>query len=173
MDAQAIDRKAYLLSSPLAIMFDVVLYQPEIPPNTGNVIRLCANTGCRLHLVEPLGFRMDHRELRRAGLDYHEYARVIVHPGWEACKHALRGRRLFALSTRAELRFDRVTFDGNDAFVFGPETSGLPEAMLAEFPAERRLRLPMRPGQRSLNLSNAVAVTVFEAWRQAGFEGSG
>jgi tRNA (cytidine/uridine-2'-O-)-methyltransferase len=153
-------------------MFDVVLYQPEIPPNTGNAIRLCANTGCRLHLVAPLGFRMDHRELRRAGLDYHEYASVIVHPGWEACKQALTGRRLFALSTRAELRYDRVAFEAGDAFVFGAETSGLPDAVLAEFPLARRLRLPMRPHQRSLNLSNAVAVTVFEAWRQVGFEGA-
>lgn len=153
-------------------MFDVVLYQPEIPPNTGNAIRLCANTGCRLHLVAPLGFRMDHRELRRAGLDYHEYASVIVHPEWQACKQALTGRRLLALSTRGEVRFDRVAFEVGDAFVFGSETSGLPDAVLAEFPSEHRLRLPMRPGQRSLNLSNAVAVTVFEAWRQAGFEGS-
>lgn len=153
-------------------MFDVVLYQPEIPPNTGNAIRLCANTGCRLHLVAPLGFRMDHRELRRAGLDYHEYASVIVHPEWQACKQALTGKRLFALSTRAEQRLDEATFGAGDAFVFGSETSGLPDAVLAEFPSERRLRLPMLPGQRSLNLSNAVAVTVFEAWRQAGFEGS-
>jgi tRNA (cytidine/uridine-2'-O-)-methyltransferase len=125
-----------------------------------------------LHLVEPLGFRMEDRELRRAGLDYHEYASVIVHPDWDACKQALAGRRLFALSTRAAVRYDRVAFEAGDAFVFGSETSGLPDAVVAEFPPERRLRLPMRPGQRSLNLSNAVAVMVFEAWRQAGFDGS-
>jgi tRNA (cytidine/uridine-2'-O-)-methyltransferase len=153
-------------------MFHIVLYQPEIPPNAGNAIRLSANTGCRLHLVEPLGFRMEDRELRRAGLDYHEYASVIVHPDWDACKQALAGRRLFALSTRAAVRYDRVAFEAGDAFVFGSETSGLPDAVVAEFPPERRLRLPMRPGQRSLNLSNAVAVMVFEAWRQAGFDGS-
>jgi tRNA (cytidine/uridine-2'-O-)-methyltransferase len=152
-------------------MFDVVLYQPEIPPNTGNVIRLCANTGCRLHLVQPLGFRMDDRELRRAGLDYHEYASVIVHQGWVACKQALTGQRCFALSTRAATRYDQVEYRPGDAFVFGPETRGLPPDMLAEFPEQFRLRLPMRPGQRSLNLSNAVAVVVFEAWRQTGFAG--
>jgi tRNA (cytidine/uridine-2'-O-)-methyltransferase len=153
-------------------MFEVVLHRPEIPPNTGNAIRLCANTGCGLHLVAPLGFRMDDRELRRAGLDYHEYASVIVHPSWEACKRALTGRRLFALSTRAQTRYDRVAFEAGDVFVFGAETSGLPDVVLAEFPPAHRLRLPMRPGQRSLNLSNAVAVVVFEAWRQTGFDGS-
>jgi len=152
-------------------MFDLVLYQPEIPPNTGNVIRLCANTGCRLHLVAPLGFRMDDRELRRAGLDYLEYASVIVHPNWAACKQALTGQRRFALSTRATARYDQVAYRQADAFVFGPETRGLPPELLAEFPDACRLRLPMRPGQRSLNLSNAVAVVVFEAWRQAGFAG--
>jgi tRNA (cytidine/uridine-2'-O-)-methyltransferase len=152
-------------------MFEVVLYQPEIPPNTGNVIRLCANTGCRLHLVEPLGFRMDDRELRRAGLDYHEYTSVIVHQNWAACKQALTGRRRFALSTHGTTRYDQVQYRAGDAFLFGPETRGLPPEMLAEFPQEFRLRLPMRPGQRSLNLSNAVAVVVFEAWRQQGFDG--
>jgi tRNA (cytidine/uridine-2'-O-)-methyltransferase len=153
-------------------MLDVVLYQPEIPPNTGNVIRLCANTGCRLHLIEPLGFRMDDRELRRAGLDYHEYASVIAHPSWAACRQALTGRRLFALSTRGTTRYDQVEYRPGDAFVFGPETRGLPAEMLTEFPEERRLRLPMRPGQRSLNLSNTVAVVVFEAWRRLQFDGS-
>jgi tRNA (cytidine/uridine-2'-O-)-methyltransferase len=152
-------------------MFEVVLYQPEIPPNTGNVIRLCANTGCRLHLVEPLGFRMDDRELRRAGLDYHEYTTVVVHRNWAACKQALTGRREFALSTRGTTRYDQIQYRNGDAFVFGPETRGLPPQMLAEFPEELRLRVPMRPGQRSLNLSNAVAVVVFEAWRQQGFGG--
>jgi tRNA (cytidine/uridine-2'-O-)-methyltransferase len=153
-------------------MFEIVLFQPEIPPNTGNVIRLCANTGCRLHLVQPLGFEMDDRELRRAGLDYHEYAEVMVHPGWEACKQALAGRRLFALSTRGKRCYHLVNYREGDAFVFGPETRGLPPAVLDQFPEADRLRLPMRPGQRSLNLSNVVAVVTFEAWRQAGFRGS-
>lgn len=150
----------------------VVLYQPEIPPNTGNVIRLCANTGAELHLVEPLGFRWEDKSLKRAGLDYHEFARVFRHADWAAAKAALAGRRLFALSTRGGERPDRIALQPDDVFVFGCETSGLPEDVLAEFAAERRLRLPMLPGQRSLNLSNAVAVTVFEAWRQQGFAGS-
>lgn len=150
----------------------VVLYQPEIPPNTGNVIRLCANTGAELHLVEPLGFRWEDKSLKRAGLDYHEFARVFRHADWATAKAALAGRRLFALSTRGGERPDRIALHPDDVFVFGCETSGLPEAVLAEFTAERRLRLPMLPGQRSLNLSNAVAVTVFEAWRQQGFTGS-
>lgn len=152
-------------------MTAVVLFQPEIPPNTGNVIRLCANTGCELHLVEPLGFRWEDRSLKRAGLDYHEFARVFRHADWERCKAALAGRRLFAITTRGGLRHDSVGFEADDVFVFGRETSGLPTEVMAEFPEQRRLRLPMLPGQRSLNLSNAVAVTVFEAWRQAGFNG--
>jgi tRNA (cytidine/uridine-2'-O-)-methyltransferase len=149
----------------------VVLFQPEIPPNTGNVIRLCANTGAELHLVEPLGFRWEDRSLKRAGLDYHEFARVFRHADWTACKAALTGRRLFAVTTRGGQRFDAPTLMADDVFVFGSETSGLPAEVMAEFTEERRLRLPMLPGQRSLNLSNAVAVTVFEAWRQAGFSG--
>lgn len=149
----------------------VVLYQPEIPPNTGNVIRLCANTGSELHLVEPLGFRWEDKALKRAGLDYHEFARVFRHADWAACKAALDGRRLFAMTTRGGVRHDTQSFREDDAFVFGCETSGLPEAVLAEFTETQRLRLPMLPGQRSLNLSNAVAVTVFEAWRQRGFAG--
>jgi tRNA (cytidine/uridine-2'-O-)-methyltransferase len=153
-------------------MFDVVLVNPEIPPNTGNVIRLCANAGVRLHLVEPLGFSIDDKQLRRAGLDYHEFAEMSVHMTWEACAGALAGRRMFALTRRAERRFDRVEFNAGDVFVFGGETSGLPERLLETFPEHQRLRLPMRPGNRSLNLSNAVAVVVFEAWRQAGFAGS-
>lgn len=150
-------------------MFDVVLYRPEIPPNTGNVIRLCANGGFGLHLVEPLGFSMDDRQLRRAGLDYHELARVTVHPDWDHCVTALAGRRLFAVSTRGSTRYSEVAYEAGDVFVFGSETAGLPEAMLERFARDRRLRLPMKPGNRSLNLSNAVAVTVFEAWRQHGF----
>ena len=153
-------------------MFDVVLVNPEIPPNTGNVIRLCANTGCRLHLVEPLGFSMEDRLLRRAGLDYHELTCITVHPDWETCAAAL-GPRRFALTTRGSRLFDQVAYQPGDAFVFGAETAGLPGALLATFAAEHRIRLPMRPGNRSLNLSNAVAVTVFEAWRQRGFDGAG
>lgn len=152
-------------------MFDIVLYQPEIPPNTGNVIRLAANTGARLHLVEPLGFSLDDRQLRRAGLDYHEMASVRTHADWPSCLAALAGRRLFALSTRAATGYAAVRYASGDAFVFGAETRGLPDEVVAHFPPERRLRLPMLPGNRSLNLSNAVAVVLFEAWRQLGFEG--
>ncbi|NJD86854.1 MAG: tRNA (cytidine(34)-2'-O)-methyltransferase [Betaproteobacteria bacterium] len=153
-------------------MVDVVLVNPEIPPNAGNVIRLCANTGTPLHLVEPLGFSMDDRQLRRAGLDYHEMANVTVHSDWASCEARLSGRRLFAFTTRGLERFDRVRYRPDDVFVFGPETAGLPEAFLAGFPPGGRIRLPMIPGNRSLNLSNAVAVAVFEAWRQAGYAGS-
>ena len=154
-------------------MFHVVLINPEIPPNTGNVIRLAANTGSRLHLVEPLGFTMDDRQLRRAGLDYHELSHIEVHKSWDCCKQALGERRRFALTTRATRTYAAVDFRVGDAFVFGPETKGLAQDRLAEFPAEMRLRLPMLPGNRSVNLSNAVAVVVFEAWRQIGFLGSG
>jgi tRNA (cytidine/uridine-2'-O-)-methyltransferase len=150
-------------------MLDVILYQPEIPPNTGNVIRLCANVGARLHLVEPLGFSMDDRQLKRAGLDYHEMATVTVHRDWAACLRALDGRRLFAVSTRGATPYAEMKYADGDAFVFGPETQGLPQPVLDAFAPERSLRLPMRPGNRSLNLSNAVAVVVFEAWRQRGF----
>ena len=152
-------------------MTAVVLFQPEIPPNTGNVIRLCANTGAELHLVEPFGFRWEDKALKRAGLDYNEFARVFRHADWAACKAGLGGRRMFAMSTRGGVRHYLQAFMAEDVFVFGCETSGLPAAVMAEFPEARRLRLPMRPGQRSLNLSNAVAVTVFEAWRQSGFAG--
>lgn len=152
-------------------MFEVVLYRPEIPPNTGNVIRLCANTGSRLHLVEPLGFTLDDRNVRRAGLDYHELAAVTVHLDWSACAAALGARRLFAFTTRASRPFAEVAYRPGDAFVFGGETAGLPDDMLERFPAERRVRLPMVAGNRSLNLSNAVAVVVFEAWRQLAYEG--
>jgi tRNA (cytidine/uridine-2'-O-)-methyltransferase len=151
----------------------VVLVHPEIPPNTGNVIRLCANTGTPLHLVEPLGFSMDDRQVKRAGLDYHEMANVTVRPDWPACAAGFAGRRLFAFTTRGSRRFDEVAFRPDDVFVFGAETAGLPDAVLGDFPAERRIRLPMVPGNRSLNLSNAVAVAVFEAWRQAGYPAAG
>ena len=150
-------------------MFDVLLYQPEIPPNTGNVIRLCANTGARLHLIRPLGFTLEDAQLRRAGLDYHEYASLRVHDSLDAALDALRPPRLFALSTRSTVRYDTVAFAPDDAFLFGPETRGLPGEVLDAIPETQRLRLPMRPNNRSLNLSNAVAVVVFEAWRQQGF----
>lgn len=153
-------------------MLDVVLYRPEIPPNAGNVIRLAANTGARLHLVEPLGFTLEDRQLKRAGLDYHEMASVRVHRDWDACRAALAGRRLFAVSTRGAVGYAEVRYALEDVFVFGPETSGLPQPLLETFPAAQRLRLPMRAGNRSLNLSNAVAVVVFEAWRQLGFCGA-
>ena len=153
-------------------MLDIVLYRPQIPPNAGNVIRLAANTGARLHLVEPLGFTLEDRQLKRAGLDYHEMARVRVHRDWDACRAALEGRRLFAVSTRGEVSYADVRYGADDAFVFGAETSGLPPALLEAFAPERRLRLPMRAASRSLNLSNAVAVVVFEAWRQLGFRGA-
>lgn len=154
-------------------MFTLVLFEPEIPPNTGNIIRLCANTGSELHLVEPLGFRVDDKSLRRAGLDYHEYTRMQCHPNWAACATHLAGRRLFALTTKASRSYAEVAFKPGDAFVFGPESRGLPAELLAQFPPEQRLRLPMRPDNRSLNLSNAAAVLVFEAWRQQGFAGGG
>ena len=150
----------------------VLLYQPEIPPNTGNAIRLCANTGARLHLIRPLGFELDDARLRRAGLDYHEYAQLRVHDSLDACLHALGQPRLFALSARGRQRFDTPRYQADDAFLFGPETRGLPAEVLASLPPEQRLYLPMRPGNRSLNLSNAIAVTVFEAWRQLGYAGS-
>jgi tRNA (cytidine/uridine-2'-O-)-methyltransferase len=152
-------------------MFAVVLVAPEIPPNTGNVIRLTANTATDLHLVEPLGFRMDDRDLRRAGLDYHEYARVKVHRDWRACREALgvRMARAFALTTRASRSLYDTRFAPGDVLVFGCETAGLPQAVLDEFGDESRLFIPMRPGVRSLNLSNAVAVSVYEAWRQQAF----
>ncbi|WP_141454547.1 tRNA (uridine(34)/cytosine(34)/5-carboxymethylaminomethyluridine(34)-2'-O)-methyltransferase TrmL [Pseudoxanthomonas sp. z9] len=154
-----------------ALSLDVLLYQPEIPPNTGNVIRLCANTGARLHLIRPLGFDLDDRQLRRAGLDYHEYANLQVHDSLDAALAALAPTRLFVLSTRGTVRFDQPRYQPGDAFLFGPETRGLPQDVLDALPAEHRLRLPMRPDNRSLNLSNTVAVMVFEAWRQQEFPG--
>jgi len=154
-------------------MFHVVLYQPEIPPNTGNVIRLCANTGCRLHLVGPLGFELEDARLRRAGLDYREWAELRVHPDWAAFRAAAGPVRLVAFSTRGATRYSDFPFRPGDALLFGPETRGLPPERLDDVPPGRRLRLPMVPGSRSLNLSNAVAVAVYEAWRQAGFPGAG
>ncbi len=153
-------------------MFNVILYQPEIPPNTGNIIRLCANTGARLHLIRPLGFELDDKHLRRAGLDYHEYASVQVYDTLVECLDNLPGERVFAFTTKASHPFHEIRYQRGDAFLFGPESRGLPDEVLAAFVPERRLRLPMLPGNRSLNLSNTVAVAVFEAWRQCGYAGS-
>jgi tRNA (cytidine/uridine-2'-O-)-methyltransferase len=150
-------------------VFHIVLYQPEIPPNSGNIVRLAANTGATLHLVKPLGFKIDDRSLRRAGLDYAEFANVRVHEDWSVCLAALAGKRLFALSTKGSVRHDAPSFKPDDVFVFGPETRGLPTEILAEFLPEQRLRLPMLAGNRSINLSNAAAVVIYEAWRQNGF----
>jgi tRNA (cytidine/uridine-2'-O-)-methyltransferase len=153
-------------------MIHVLLHAPEIPPNTGNIIRLCANTGAQLHLIDPLGFEIDDARLRRAGLDYHEYAAVQRHVTLDACLEHLGAAPVHVFTTKARRRFDQARFADGDALLFGSESRGLPDSALARFPEERRLRLPMRPGQRSLNLSNAVAVAVFEAWRQGGYEGA-
>jgi len=154
-------------------VFNIVLVEPEIPPNTGNVIRLAANTGAQLHLVEPLGFDIGDKQLRRAGLDYREFATLRVHPSFEVLLETEQPAtdRMFAVTTRGERLIAEVRFTAGDWFVFGCETRGLPAAIRGRFPAHRQLRLPMRPGNRSLNLSNAVAVVVFEAWRQLGYEG--
>lgn len=152
-------------------MIDIVLYEPEIPPNTGAAMRLAVNTGARLHLVRPLGFNLSDRELRRAGMDYRAQAAVRVHDDWRACREFLGTRTLYAFTTRGTVRYDEVRFRENDALVFGPETRGLPANVLDEFDCDRRLRVPMRGGSRSLNLANTVAVVVYEAWRQLGFPG--
>jgi tRNA (cytidine/uridine-2'-O-)-methyltransferase len=153
-------------------VFDLVLYQPEIPPNTGNVLRLCANTGCRLHLVQPLGFQLTDRALARAGLDYDDIRSATVHGGWEKAVARFEGRRLFAFSTRAAASYAETRFAADDVLVFGPETRGLPDTVLDTILPAQRLRLPMVAGSRSLNLGNAVAVVVYEAWRQLGFPGA-
>ncbi|BBF22223.1 tRNA (uridine(34)/cytosine(34)/5-carboxymethylaminomethyluridine(34)-2'-O)-methyltransferase TrmL [Sutterella megalosphaeroides] len=154
-------------------MFHVVLVAPEIPPNTGNVIRLCANTGCELHLIRPLGFTLEDKQMKRAGLDYHEYATLKVHDSFEAFLEAEKPdpERMFAMTTKGSTPFARMDFRPGDWFVFGSESKGLPEAVRERFPESQRIRLPMRPDNRSLNLSNTVAVTVFEAWRQNGYAG--
>ncbi len=153
-------------------MFEIVLFQPEIPPNTGNIIRLCANTGARLHLIEPLGFNFEDRQLERAGLDYRDLAEVMVHADWKACQAQLgTDRRLFAFSARGTMAFANVSFCSGDVLVFGPESTGLTDAMLDTFDDSRRIRLPMVPARRSLNLSNTVAIVVYEAWRQIGYVG--
>ena len=154
-------------------MLHVILFRPEIPPNTGNVIRLCANTGARLHLIRPLGFELDDARLRRAGLDYHEYARVAVHDELAGCLAAIGTPRVFAFSTRGRVAHVEARFADGDALLFGCETAGLLVEVLATIPAAQQLRLPMQPDSRSLNLSNTVAVAVYEAWRQLGFAGAG
>ncbi len=154
-------------------MLHVVLHEPEIPPNTGNIIRLCANTGARLHLVQPLGFSLDARAVRRAGMDYRELADVSVHASLDACLDALDRPRWFAFTTRAAATHDAAHYRAGDALVFGAETRGLPQAVVDSCAVERRLRIPMLAGARSMNLSNAVAVAVYEAWRQLGYEGAG
>ncbi len=153
-------------------MLHVILYQPEIPPNTGNVIRLCANAGAALHLVHPLGFTLEDRHLRRAGLDYHELATVVEHETLDDCLARLDRTRVFALTTRATRSLYDVRFRDGDAFLLGPETRGLPDAVLESLPPSARITIPLRPGNRSLNLSNAAAVAVYEAWRQLGFPGA-
>lgn len=147
-------------------MFSIILYEPEIPPNTGNIIRLCANTGTKLHLIEPLGFELDEPRLKRAGLDYREFADIEVHKNLDDCLLKLDQPRVFALSTRGKIAHSKPTFKGNDAFLFGPETRGLPQSILDAMPAQQCLRLPMQPGSRSLNLSNVAAIVIYEAWRQ-------
>lgn len=153
-------------------MFTVVLYQPEIPPNTGNIIRLCANIGAELHLVKPLGFLLDSAKMRRAGLDYRELTQVVVHENFTECLAALKDRRIFALTTKGHTRPDHVAFQADDVFLFGPETRGLPAEILHTMPESRKVRLPMVPNNRSMNLSNSVAVMLYEAWRQLDYFGS-
>ena len=154
-------------------MFNIILYQPEIPPNTGNIIRLCANTGCRLHLIEPLGFKLEDKQLIRAGLDYHEFAALRVYNTFQDCLLAFDPARVFAMTTKGRQPFHATRYQAGDAFLFGPESRGLPAVALNQFDDAHQMRLPMLPHSRSLNLSNTVAVVVFEAWRQCGFAGSG
>ncbi len=152
-------------------MLDVVLYQPEIPPNTGNIIRLCANTGFRLHLIEPLGFELDDQRLKRAGLDYHEFAELKIHPDYSSFLTTVQPERVLALSTKGRCNYSNCQFQPGDALMFGPETRGLPAEILASLPQDQVLRLPMLPDSRSLNLANTVAIVVYESWRQMSFTG--
>jgi len=152
-------------------MFNIVLFEPEIPPNTGNAIRLCANTGCTLHLIEPLGFEFDDKRLRRAGLDYAEWAEVKIHPNWESFLSTVSTKRLFALSTKGQTSYTDIEYQEGDALVFGPETRGLPDEILDSLPSQQLVRIPMKANSRSLNLSNTVALVVYEGWRQLGFAG--
>lgn len=153
-------------------MFNIVLFEPEIPPNTGNIIRLCANTGCQLHLIEPLGFNMEEKALRRAGLDYHEWTNVKIHPSFDAFMEDEQPGRLYCLTTKGKTTHSSVTFNRDDFLMFGPETRGLPEEIRMKFPQEQWLRLPMMADSRSMNLSNCVSVMVYEAWRQMGYAGA-
>ncbi len=153
-------------------MLDVVLFQPQIPPNTGNIIRLCANTGCRLHLIEPFGFDLDDKKLRRAGLDYHEFAAIERHKNYQAFIESEQPKRVLAITTKTTNYYGDVKFASGDYLLFGSETSGLPEEVRQQIPDEDKIRIPMVPDSRSMNLSNATAVIIFEAWRQMGFEGS-
>jgi tRNA (cytidine/uridine-2'-O-)-methyltransferase len=153
-------------------MFDIVLYEPEIPANTGNIIRLCANTGAHLHLIKPLGFKLEDKKLRRAGLDYHEWVDIQAHDSLDVYLAANQPKRLFALTTKGKKVFSDIRFSAGDTFLFGPETRGLPNALLASMPADHLLRLPMKPESRSMNLSNTVAIMLYEAWRQTGFDGA-
>ncbi len=150
-------------------MLNIVLYQPEIPPNTGNIMRLAANTGSRLHLIEPLGFKLDEKKLRRAGLDYRDFADVRTYPDYQSFLEKMRPQRVLALTTKGTRRYSEITYQANDSLLFGPETRGLPEHILDSLERSNRLLIPMTPQSRSLNLSNAVAVVVYEAWRQLGF----
>lgn len=153
-------------------MFNLVLFEPEIPPNTGNLIRLCANTGCRLHLIEPLGFNIDDKQLRRAGLDYHQWAQVRLYPDFTGFMEQLGNHRLFAFTTKAQQRYSDIQFQASDYLLFGPETRGLPDGILEALNPDQKLRIPMLETSRSLNLSNAVSIVAYEAWRQAGFTGA-
>ncbi len=156
-------------STESLIMLHIVLFEPEIPPNTGNIIRLCANTGAQLHLVEPMGFRLQDKQLLRAGLDYHEFASMQVHQDLAHCQNALGQRRMYAMTTKGSRHYHLEQFQDEDVFVFGPESRGLPLEIREQFLPDRRLRLPMLPDSRSLNLSNSVAIVLYEAWRQLGF----
>ena len=153
-------------------MFHIILYEPEIPPNTGNIMRLCANTGCKLHLIHPLGFELNDKRLRRAGLDYMDWHCVQEHPNYSSCLRSISGIRIFACSTKGTTSYTQPQFRENDAFMFGPETRGLPDHVLAEFNEEYKLRVPMLENSRSLNLSNSVAICLYEAWRQNNFNGA-
>lgn len=154
-------------------MFNIILYQPEIPPNTGNIIRLCANSGAQLHLIKPLGFELEDKQLRRAGLDYHEWAQVKIHENWLTCQNELKNSRIFACSTRGKTFYHTINYQPGDALLFGPETRGLPIEILNSLPQTQVIRIPMQPNNRSLNLSNACAVILYEAWRQQNFQGGG
>ena len=153
-------------------MFHIILYEPEIPPNTGNIMRLCANTGCTLHLIHPLGFELDDKRVRRAGLDYMDWRCVQEHPNYSSCLRSISGKRIFACSTKGTTSYTKPTYHEYDAFLFGPETRGLPDQILAEFSEEYKLRVPMLKNSRSLNLSNSVAICLYEAWRQNNFAGA-